>query len=70
MGTALTIDKHTSSLEDWLAIQNKLDAIEFTANAHTHLSVWKLCLDEIDQTIVLLPFALSLNQSSQLVSPN
>jgi len=50
MGGSLTMDKHTSSLDDWLSIQSKLENIEFTADINNHLVIWRVYVNELDNS--------------------
>lgn len=68
MGSTITIDKHTSSLDDWLSIQNKLDAIEFTAHPTTHLALWKVFTDDLDHLVNTVPLPLDFRNLDQLFS--
>lgn len=67
MGSTLTTDKHGTSLEDWIEIQDNLLEIEFNGTTNTHVMVWKVFMDEIDQSITTLPVLL-LNSNNPLFS--
>lgn len=47
MGSSVTIDKHGTSLEDWIEIQDKLLEVEFNANPNNHVMVWRIFTDEL-----------------------
>lgn len=48
MGAEVTIDKHTTPIEDWLEVQDKLDAIVYQEEITHHIAAWKFFVDEIN----------------------
>ena len=62
MGAAVSIDKHTTPIEEWLELQDKLDGICFEDEVTPHLSVWKLFADDLNpQEFNCLPLEIDLS---------
>lgn len=71
MGAEITVDKHTTPLEDWLDLIDKLDTVAYPPEVTPHLAAWKLFPDELNpQEFNCLPLELDLNAVHQLVSPH
>jgi len=62
MGAEVTIDKHTTPIEDWLEVHDKLDAIVYHEQITHHIAAWKFFVDEINpQEFNTLALDLDLN---------
>lgn len=71
MGAEVTIDKHTSALEEWLEIQDKLEGINYEEEVSNHVAAWKFFGDEANpQEFNSLAVDLDLQAVPQLLSPH
>jgi hypothetical protein len=71
MGAEVTIDKHTSGLEDWLDIHDKLESITYEEEVCNHVAAWRFFADETNpQEFNTLAVDLDLQAAHQLVSPH
>ena len=71
MGAEVTVDKHTTPLEEWLELENKLENTPYDEPPHSHLTAWKLFSDELNpQEHNFIPLDLDLNSVHQLLSPH
>jgi hypothetical protein len=71
MGSEVSIDKHTTPLEEWLDVQDKLEGIIFEEEICPHVGAWKFFMDEVNpQEFNCLPVDIDLNEVHQLISPH
>lgn len=71
MGAEITIDKHTTPIDDWLDIQDRLENINYEEEVSPHLTAWKFFMDEVNpQEFSCLPVDLDLSAVHQLLSPH
>ena len=48
MGNEVTIDKHTTHLDEWLDLKDKLESCAFQEEPNNHVGAWKLFPDEVN----------------------
>ena len=60
MGSIVTVSKHSTCLDDWLSISDKLSEISLDADINNHLSLWKVSGDgELGGAPVKIDLSLS-----------
>ena len=70
MGAEVTIDKHTTPIDDWLDICDKLEDTTYEEPIQHHVSVWRFFSDDISQEVNCLPLDLNLTLTHNLLSPH
>jgi hypothetical protein len=71
MGSDITIDKHTTGIDEWLDINDKLESTSYEEDITNHISAWKFFNDELNsQEFNSLPISLDLQNLHQLLSPH
>ena len=48
MGAEVTIDKHTTPIDDWFDVMDRLDSITYDEPVSPHISLWKFFMDEVN----------------------
>ena len=62
MGAEITIDKHTTPIEEWIELGDKLEQSNFNQDVFPHVGAWKFFADEVNpQEFNCIPLEIDLS---------